>query len=76
MPPNGFLDVAPHAFYVMKLPSTYKQSIRLLAFEMHKTLDSLNPVFMRDCFLPKRIDYDFIPIIDKSIALFISISKK
>ncbi len=36
----------------------HNQSIRLLALEIYKTLNNLNPVFMRDYFLPKRVDHD------------------
>ncbi|MCP3922493.1 MAG: reverse transcriptase family protein [Desulfobacterales bacterium] len=34
------------------------QSIRLLGLEIYKTLNNLNPIFMRDYFLPKRVDHD------------------
>ena len=34
------------------------QSIRLLAHKVYRTLNNINPIFMKDCFLPKAINHN------------------
>ncbi len=41
-----------------KESTVHVQSIRILALEVYKTLNNLNPVFMQDYFLPKITGYD------------------
>ena len=41
-----------------KSTTIHIHSIRLLALEVYKTLHNLNPVFMKDYFLPKSTSYD------------------
>ena len=41
-----------------KFTTVHIHSIRLLALEVFKTLQNLNPAFMKDYFIPKSSDYD------------------